>query len=53
MSLLRALLIDNLWLKLVALLLALLVYLNVYTDRPNRMMISFPIEVYWFRLFPV
>jgi len=45
MSLLRALLFDNLGLKLVALLLALLVYLNVYTDRPNRMMISFPIEV--------
>ena len=34
MSLLRGLLFDNLGLKLVALLLAVLTYLNVYTDRP-------------------
>ena len=45
MSLLRGLLFDNLGLKLVALLLAVLVYLNVYTDRPARMTVSFPIQV--------
>jgi hypothetical protein len=45
MNLLRGLLFDNLGLKLVALLLALLVYLNVYTDRPNTMLLSFPIEI--------
>ena len=37
MSLLRGLLFDNLGLKLVALLLAVMVYLNVYTDRPATM----------------
>jgi len=45
MNLLRSLLFDNLGLKLVALLLALLVYLNVYTDRPATMKVSFPIRV--------
>lgn len=45
MSVLRGLLFDNLGLKLVALLIGLLVYLNVYTDRPNRMLLSFPIEI--------
>jgi hypothetical protein len=45
MNLLRALLFDNLGLKLVALLLAVLVYLNVYTDRPASMIVSFPIQV--------
>jgi hypothetical protein len=45
MSLLRGLLLDNLGLKLVALLLGLMVYLNVYTDRPNTMLITFPIEI--------
>lgn len=45
MNLLRGLLFDNLGLKLVALLLALLVYLNVYTDRPATMKVSFPIRV--------
>ena len=37
MSLLRGLLFDNLGLKLTALLLALLVYLHVYTERPAHM----------------
>ncbi|HEY3217240.1 MAG TPA: YbbR-like domain-containing protein [Candidatus Eisenbacteria bacterium] len=45
MNLVRALLFDNLGLKLVALLLAVLVYLNVYTDRPASMIVSFPIQV--------
>src|SRR5262249_57813096 len=40
----RGLLFDNLGLKFTALLLALLVYLNVYTDRPTTMLVSFPIE---------
>ena len=45
MSLIRGLLFDNLGLKLVALLLAVVVYLNVYTDRPASMVVSFPIVV--------
>ncbi|TMQ67864.1 MAG: YbbR-like domain-containing protein [Candidatus Eisenbacteria bacterium] len=45
MNLLRGVLFDNLGLKLVALLLAVLVYLNVYTDRPATMMITFPIQI--------
>lgn len=45
MNLLRGLLFDNLGLKLVALLLAVLVYLNVYTDRPASMIVTFPIQV--------
>jgi len=45
MSLLRGLLFDNLGLKLVALLLSVLVYLNVYTDRPAVMRVSFPIAL--------
>lgn len=44
-SVLRGLLFDNLGLKLVALLMALLVYLNVYTDRPASMTVSFPIQI--------
>jgi len=44
-NLLRGMLLDNLGLKLVALLLAVLVYLNVYTDRPATMIVSFPIQV--------
>jgi YbbR domain-containing protein len=44
-SLIRGLLFDNLGLKLVALLLAVVVYLNVYTDRPASMVVSFPILV--------
>jgi hypothetical protein len=42
---LRELLFENLGLKLAALLLALVVYLNVYTDRPADMIVSFPIEL--------
>jgi len=45
MNVLRSLLFDNLGLKLAALLLALLVYLNVYLDRPAEMTLSFPVQV--------
>jgi hypothetical protein len=45
MGLLRSLLFDNLGLKLVALLLAFVVYLHVYTERPATMMLAFPIEL--------
>lgn len=45
MSLLRSLLFDNLGLKFAALLLAVLVYLNVYTDRPAKMLLTFPIQL--------
>jgi YbbR domain-containing protein len=41
----RGLLFDNLGIKLVALLLAVVVYLNVYTDRPSTMLLSFPVQV--------
>ena len=44
MNYLRGLLFDNLGLKFTALLLAVLVYLNVYTDRATTMLVSFPIE---------
>jgi len=44
MHLFRGLLFDNIGLKFTALLLALLVYLNVYTDRPTTMLVSFPLE---------
>ncbi len=44
MNVLRGWLFDNLGLKLTALLLALVVYLNVYTDRPATLIVSFPIE---------
>jgi hypothetical protein len=43
-SLLRGILFDNLGLKLVALLLAVMVYLNVYTDRPAIMLMAFPLQ---------
>lgn len=43
MNVLRGLLLDNLGLKLVALLVAVLVYLNVFTDRPALMLVSFPL----------
>jgi hypothetical protein len=46
MSVLRGLLFDNLGLKLAALLLALLVYLNVYLDRPAEMTVSFPVQIH-------
>jgi hypothetical protein len=42
---LRSVLFGNLGLKLAALLLALLVYLNVYLDRPAQMTLSFPVQV--------
>jgi hypothetical protein len=44
MNVLRGWLLDNLGLKLTALLLAVFVYLNVYTDRPATMLVSFPLE---------
>lgn len=44
MNFLRGLLFDNIGLKFTALLLAVLVYLNVYTDRPMTMLLSFPLE---------
>ena len=44
MGYLRSILFDNLGLKFTALLLAVLVYLNVYTDRSTTMLLSFPIE---------
>ncbi len=45
MSVLRGLIFDNLGLKLVALLMAVLVYLNVYTDRTAVMTVSFPLQI--------
>jgi YbbR domain-containing protein len=45
MNVLRGWLLDNLGIKLVALLLSLLVYLNVYTDRPATLIVSFPIQI--------
>jgi YbbR domain-containing protein len=45
MNLLRGWLLDNLGIKLVALLLALLIYLNVYTDRPATLIVSFPLQI--------
>jgi YbbR domain-containing protein len=42
---LRGLLLDNLGLKLVALLLAVLVYLNVYTDRPATGVVTFRMQI--------
>ena len=44
MNSLRSILFGNLGLKFLALLLAVIVYLNVYTDRPTTMLVSFPIE---------
>jgi hypothetical protein len=45
MNLIRGLLFDNLGLKLSAVLLAVLVYLHVYTERPARLMFAFPIQI--------
>ncbi len=45
MNLIRGLLLDNLGLKLIALLMALLVYFNAYTDRPATLVVSFPIQI--------
>jgi hypothetical protein len=44
MNVLRGWLFDNLGLKFTALLLAVAVYLNVYTDRTTVMLLSFPVE---------
>src|SRR4249920_4161814 len=44
MNVLRGWLFDNLGLKFTALLFAMAVYLNVYTDRPATMLLSFPVE---------
>ena len=45
MNLLRGLLFDNLGVKLIALVMAMLVYLNAYTERPATMVVSLPIEI--------
>ena len=45
MNLIRNLFFENVGLKLVALVLALVVYLHVYTDRPASLTMSFPVEV--------
>jgi hypothetical protein len=45
LSFLRALLFDNLGIKLVALLLAVALYLHVYTERPATMVLAFPLEI--------
>jgi YbbR domain-containing protein len=45
MNVLRGLLFDNLGLKLAALVLAVLVYLHVYTERPAHMTFAFPIQL--------
>jgi len=44
MHFLRGWLFDNLGLKFTALLLAVLVYLNVFTDRPATLLVTFPVE---------
>ena len=44
MNVLRGWLLDNLGLKLTALVLSVLVYLNVYTDRAGTMLVSFPVD---------
>jgi YbbR domain-containing protein len=44
MDTLRSILFHNLGLKFTALLLAVLVYLNVYTDRPTTMLVAFPLR---------
>jgi hypothetical protein len=45
MRVLRGLLLDNLGLKLVALLLAVVVYLHVFTERAATMVVFFPIQL--------
>jgi hypothetical protein len=44
-SLLRGVFFENLGLKLVAIVLALVVYLHVYTERPATMVVSFPLKI--------
>ncbi len=45
LTLLRSVLLENLGVKLVALLLAIALYLHVYTERPAAMLVSFPLEI--------
>jgi hypothetical protein len=45
LSVLRNLLLENLGIKLVALLLALALYLHVYTERTATMLMAFPLEI--------
>jgi YbbR domain-containing protein len=45
MGFVRGLLFDNLGLKFVALLLAILIYVNVYTDREQTITVSFPLRL--------
>ncbi len=45
LSFLRSMLFDNLGIKFVALLLALALYLHVYTERPATMIVAFPLEI--------
>ena len=45
LSLLKSMLLDNLGIKFVALLLALALYLHVYTERPATMIVAFPLEI--------
>lgn len=45
MNLLRGWLLENMGLKLVAVVLALVVYLHVYTERPATMTVAFPLEI--------
>ena len=44
-NLIKGLLLENLGIKLVALLLAVALYLHVYTERPATMLVSFPLEI--------
>jgi hypothetical protein len=44
-GLIRGLLLDNLGLKLVALLLAVAVYMHVFTERPATMVVEFPLQI--------
>lgn len=44
-QLLKSLLFENLGLKLVALVLAVALYLHVYTERPATMTVSFPLVI--------
>lgn len=45
LQIIRGLIFDNLGLKLVALVLALVVYLHVYTERPATMLVGFPVQL--------
>lgn len=45
MNLLRSILFDNIGLKLIALLMALLVYLNAYTERSGTLVLTFPVVI--------